>query len=160
QRRGTHMRTVIRTNSPTTGLISPSYACCRALILLPIVIGLMINESKTVAAEVLTQRGGNERTGVYLDSKINQQLVTDHNRWDLLGTLPITGTIYAQPLYVENLAFPGGGSHNVVLVASALNVVKAFDADTRAELWRSELGANDTTKMEKGCDGLSGREGI
>src|SRR4051794_13167413 len=81
-----------------------------------------------VAADVLTQRGSNERTGAYVDTTINQQLVADRGRWGVVGKLPIHGSIYAQPLFVENLQIPDLGPRNVVLVASALNNVAAFDA--------------------------------
>ena len=55
------------------------------------------------------------------------------------------GQIYAEPLYVSNLAIPGQGTHNVVFVATENNDVYAFDADSNAGangglLWHVNLG--------------------
>jgi len=48
-------------------------------------------------------------------------------RW----SCPLDGTVYAQPLYVANLAI-GGGIHNVLYVVTMHDTVYAFDADSPA----------------------------
>jgi hypothetical protein len=45
-----------------------------------------------------------------------------------LFSCPVDGAIYAQPLWVPSLAI-GGGTHNVVFVATTHDSVYAFDAD-------------------------------
>ena len=52
----------------------------------------------------------------------------------------VDGYIYAQPLYVRNVAVVGQGIHNVVYVATENDTVFAIDADSGAELFRSHLG--------------------
>jgi hypothetical protein len=42
---------------------------------------------------------------------------------------PVDGSIFAQPLYVPNVAIPGQGTHNVVYVATESDGIYAFDAD-------------------------------
>jgi len=57
-----------------------------------------------------------------------------------LFAAPIDGYVYAQPLYFGHVAVVGQGTHNVVYVATENDTVFAIDADTGAELFRSNLG--------------------
>ena len=51
------------------------------------------------------------------------------------------GFINAQPLYMQDVAIPGKGTHNVVYVVDHHNDVYAFDADTQGDsLWHTNLG--------------------
>ncbi|GAC1401500.1 MAG: hypothetical protein NVSMB49_16100 [Ktedonobacteraceae bacterium] len=60
-----------------------------------------------------------------------------------LFTYPVQGDVYAQPLYVSKDAFPNGGIHNVVYIATMTNRVYAFDADdpnqATTALWQRSL---------------------
>ncbi len=57
-----------------------------------------------------------------------------------LSSCAVDGAVYAQPLWVSNLA-TNGGTHNVVFVASQHDSLYAFDADANqcAELWEVSL---------------------
>ncbi len=58
----------------------------------------------------------------------------------LLFKLPVDERIYAQPLYVPNVAIPNLGSHNVLYVATMNDTLYAFDADAGgAPLWSVNL---------------------
>lgn len=114
----------------------------------------------TAKADVLTQRYNNERTGSVSQSSINQSTVSNP-RWGLIGKLPVTGTVYAQPLVVEDLGFGSSSTHDLVFVATARNMVHAFDAHSLAPLWSVTLPGNDKSKMNSpGCDGISIADGI
>jgi len=54
----------------------------------------------------------------------------------LVFMLPVDDAIFAQPLYVPNVAIPNQGTHNVVYVATMSDSLYAFDADAGgAPLW-------------------------
>jgi hypothetical protein len=58
------------------------------------------------------------------------------NTFGLVFTLPVDDAIFAQPLYVPNVAIPGQGTHNVLYVATMSDTLYAFDADAGgAPLW-------------------------
>ncbi|HET9391346.1 MAG TPA: fibronectin type III domain-containing protein [Steroidobacteraceae bacterium] len=76
----------------------------------------------------------------------------------------VDGDIYAQPLYVANLAI-GGGTHNVVFIVTMHDSVYALDADSPGcvTYWHvSFLGTGITTVSETdtSCDDVPGEYGI
>jgi len=91
---------------------------------------------------VLTQHNNMDRTGVNPNETILNTSNVNPNSFGLLFKLNVDGQIYAQPLYVPNMAI-AGGVHNVVFVATMRNYVYAFDADTPGPpLWRTnQLGS-------------------
>jgi outer membrane protein assembly factor BamB len=53
----------------------------------------------------------------------------------MLFKLAVDGDVYAQPLYVPQVAIAGKGTHNVVYVATMNDTLYAFDADVGTQLW-------------------------
>jgi hypothetical protein len=96
---------------------------------------------------VVTDRYDNARSG----SNLRESILTTKNvapgRFGLLFSRTITGNVYGHPLYVEGVDFGGGVRHNVVYVATAHNMIYAFDADPAgaaapdAPLWSRALGS-------------------
>jgi hypothetical protein len=92
---------------------------------------------------VLTQHNDNQRTGQNLNETTLNTSNVNVASFGKLFTRAADGQLYAQPLYVSNLAIPGKGTHNVVFVATTHNTVYAFDADDPAQgtpLWSVNLG--------------------
>lgn len=92
----------------------------------------------------LTRQGLNSSEVALTPANVNS---TSFGR---LFSYPVEGQVYAQPLYVSNLAIPGQGTHNVVFVATQHNDVYAFDADSNSAanngvLWHVNLGASAAT---------------
>jgi len=93
--------------------------------------------------DVLTQHGNNARTGADLRETALNTADVNPQTFGKLWTRDVDGYLYAQPLYVQNVAVPGQGLHNVVFCATAHNSVYAFDADdpkAAAPLWKVSLG--------------------
>lgn len=87
---------------------------------------------------VATYHNDNFRTG----QNTLETLLTPDNvnaaHFGKLYSFPVDGYVYAQPLYMPQVAVPGNGIHNVVIVATQHDSVYAFDADspTPMPLWQ------------------------
>ncbi len=87
---------------------------------------------------VATYHNDNFRTG----QNTLETLLTPDNvnpaHFGKLYSFPVDGYVYAQPLYMPEVAIPGNGIHNVVIVATQHDSVYAFDADspTPMPLWQ------------------------
>lgn len=60
-----------------------------------------------------------------------------------LGSFPVDGQVYGQPLYVSAVSIPGQGTHGVVYIATEHNSVYAYDAASAASptlYWHVNLG--------------------
>ncbi len=92
----------------------------------------------------LTQHYDNARTGWYqYESQLNKALLkqTGANAFKQQFQLPVDGKVYAQPLYMHHVNFPGLGAKNVVYLATENDSVFAYDADdpNAVLLWQRSL---------------------
>jgi hypothetical protein len=56
-----------------------------------------------------------------------------------VATVSVLGDIYAQPLYVPQVALTDGTVHNLIFVATEHDQVYAVDADTHSVVWRKDF---------------------
>ncbi len=92
------------------------------------------------AADVLTYHNDNARTGQDLNETILNPSNVNAADFGKVFTDAVDGAIYAQPLYMANVAIPGQGVHNVVFVATENDSVYAFDADSPGPaLWHDSF---------------------
>src|SRR5215831_13422032 len=85
------------------------------------------------------------RDGVYIDSAFTRTAAANLRR-DLNFNGTILGSVYAQPLYVEN--GPGGAA--MVIVATETNRVYALNAATGNVIWQRYVGAPVTSGLPCG----------
>jgi hypothetical protein len=97
----------------------------------------------------------------------HESLLNVHNvnprTFGKLFDLHVDGQVYTQPLYATNVAIPGRGRHNVLIVATEHDSVYAFDADSGKPLWVHTFvgccGVRPVHPLEVLPDGTSAQEG-
>ena len=114
-------------------------APCAALLLL-LLASAMPGVSQTFKG-VFTEHNDKARTGQNLNEKVLTPQNVNSKTFGKLFSYSVDGQIYAQPLYVPNVAIPGQGTHNVVYVATQNDSVYAFDADglSSTPLWQDSF---------------------
>src|SRR5262245_22527236 len=85
------------------------------------------------------------RDGLYVDSAFTRTAAANLRR-DLNFNGTISGSVYAQPLYVENA--PGGPA--MVIIATETNRVYALNANTGRVIWQRSVGAPVTSGLPCG----------
>ncbi len=100
---------------------------CGLLFLIPVIPAVI---SLAQPVDVLTNRYDLFRTG----SNLRETVLTTRNvsarMFGKLFARDVDGDAYAQPLVETAVSIPGGGTHNVLYVATVNNSLFAFDADS------------------------------
>ncbi|PWU08410.1 MAG: hypothetical protein C5B51_07965 [Terriglobia bacterium] len=92
---------------------------------------------------VLTANGSNDRTNANLEETQLSPSNVRSGSFGKLGSFPVDGQVYSQPLYVNAVSIPGQGLRNILVIATMHNSVYAYDADSIAVprlLWKTNLG--------------------
>lgn len=102
--------------------------------------------------DVVTFKSDTSRTGQFISETTLTPANVNSSGFGLLGLMPVDGKVDAQPLYLGNLPV-AGANHNVLYVATENDSLYAFDADTRAVLWKvALLASGETPTGSFGCD--------
>jgi hypothetical protein len=108
--------------------------------------------SAASAWDVVTFKSDTSRTGQFASETTLTPANVNWSAFGLLGLMLVDGKVDAQPLYLGNLPV-AGASHNVLYVATENDSLYAFDADTRAVLWKvALLASGETPTGSFGCD--------
>jgi hypothetical protein len=107
-----------------------------------LLVGLFPGSARAQVS-VTMERNDPSRTGANLGETALTTSNVNVNQFGKLYSYTMDGSIFAQPLYVPNVAIPGQGTHNVVYVATMNDVIYALDADSNAVnggvLWKVDL---------------------
>ena len=126
-------------------------------------IGFFVFLSATVCAQtqIWTANYGNQRTNTHTaESQLNRTNVS-MDTFGKLGSFPVDGNIYAQPLAISGVNI-GGSIYNAIFIATMHNSVYAIDADqpTRTvPLWQVNFGASVSAEFLD-CDDVWPEVGI
>jgi hypothetical protein len=122
---------------------------------------LTVSTAGNSTTDVVTHHNDIARTGQNLtETTLNPSNVTSA-KFGKIGFYSVDGLVDAQPLYVSNLAVPGNGTHNLLIVATEHDSVYAFDADSGTVIWQtSALQSGETTSDSRSCNQVMPEIGI
>jgi hypothetical protein len=111
--------------------------------------------TKPALPVIATAQYDNARTGANLLETILTPQNVNTAQFGRITFFPVDGDVYAQPLYIPQLAIPGKGTHNVLFVATERDSVYAFDADATftEPLWQVSF-----TDAKKNISPVSARD--
>ncbi len=122
-----------------------------------LLVGLSV--AALAQVNVYTRSYNTARTGANLQETILTPANVNSTNFGKLFTVHVDGEVYAQPLYVSDLAI-AGGTHNVVLIATMRNSVYAIDADDGAVLWTRNFGTPINPAIAQSYEGHAGAQNI
>lgn len=112
---------------------------------------------------VTTYHNDNARTGQNLAETSLTPANVNSTQFGKLFSVAVDGYVYAQPLYLSNVAI-NGGTHNVVYVATEHDSLYAIDADNGTIYWQVGFippgGSTVSSNSDAGCDDLIPEVGI
>ena len=105
----------------------------------------------TGLAGVYTYRNDNTRNSINSQEYILTPSNVNATSFGKIFSCAVDESVYAQPLWVANVAI-GGGTHNIVIVATMNDTVYAFDADngngtTCTQYWKASLLPSGATAV-------------
>ena len=120
----------------TTRLIARKVKFISALV-----VALVAGQTLSAQTNLLTGGYGNSRANAdNLETVLGPGSVRN-GTFGRLFALSVDGQVYAQPLFLQGVAIPNRGTHNVVFAATMHNTMYAFDADVPGlPLWSTNLG--------------------
>ncbi len=122
---------------------------------------LTVHAAIPATTDVLTYHNDIARTGQNLTETILTSGDVTSAKFGKIGFYAVDGLVDAEPLYASNLAVPGNGTHNMLIVPTEHASVYAFDADSGATIWQvSMLGSGETTSDDHGCGQISPEIGV
>jgi hypothetical protein len=112
---------------------------------------------------VTTYHNDNARTGQNTQETTLTPANVNSGQFGKLFTITVDGVVYAQPLVLSNVSV-GGGTHNVVYVATQHDTIYAFDADTGKAYWQKSLipagGSTANSSTDLGCNDIEREVGV
>ncbi|HXX01556.1 MAG TPA: immunoglobulin domain-containing protein, partial [Candidatus Acidoferrales bacterium] len=106
--------------------------------------------------DVLTYHNDIARTGQNLTETALTTSTVNSSKFGKIGFYSTDGLVDAEPLIASQVAVPGNGTHDLLIVASEHGTVYAFDANSGATIWKkSTLLSGETTSDDRGCGQVS-----
>ncbi len=123
--------------------------------------GIQLQVVTSAQVNVTTYHNDNARTGQNTLETILTPSALQPYKFGKLFSVAVDGQVYAEPLILSNVSI-GGGTHNVVYVATENDSVYAIDASTGTIYWSRSLGSPvpSSELPNGGCGDISPYYGI
>jgi hypothetical protein len=133
-----------------------------AMVCAVIAMGFFSGASAQSTPQPVLQRGYDSgQSGANLSETILDVSNVTPTTFGAIFSVPVDDAIFAQPLYVPNVAIPNQGAHNVVYVATMSDTLYALDAENGNELWTVNLASLvDATPVAIASWALGGNKNI
>jgi len=148
---------------------APLALCTAFLLVMATLIGFAATapaaSAASAATAVTTFKNDNQRDGQFAGETVLNESNVNVTQFGKRVQYSVDGQVYAEPLFLPSLSI-GGGTRNVVFVATENDSVYAFDADATsaiAPLWKVSLlpgGATAVSSNVSGCGDLTPQIGI
>ena len=125
-----------------------------SLIALLITPGAYAQSAEQAARDVANQtdQSASELGEIIVTARKRQETIlnvgnVDFTQFGRIGSYPVKGSVYAQPLYVSAVDCAAKGLHSLVIIATMENAVYAYDAEhtgAAARVWAIEGPAGPT----------------
>jgi hypothetical protein len=126
-------------------------------------LAAVLAATSCIAADITTYHNDSSHTGLNPDEVALVPADVNVNSFGLKFNVTVAGQVYAQPLYVSSVPISTSGTfirHNLVIVATELDNVYAFDADSGNFVWmNSMLGINEVP-ADSICSDITPNNGI
>jgi hypothetical protein len=107
---------------------------------------LQVPPAAGAGIDVTTYHYDAYRTGWNPNETVLTPATVKSAKFGLLATIPVEGSVLAQPLLVSGFLMPDGVKHDVLLIVTEHDSVYAVDAQTQATLWTVNLGTPQSAK--------------
>ncbi len=115
---------------------------------------------------VTTYHNDNARTGQNLEETVLTPTNVNGDQFGKIFSVNVDGAVYAQPLYLANVKI-GGGTHNLIYIATSHDSLYAIDADSGSIYWQlsflnpaagiTSVSSSDVACPESGAEiGITG----
>ena len=143
-------------------LVNRISKCFLRLVQAACAITCFVTVGLNAQPNVLTANYDNNRSGANLAETILRPGSVNAEEFGKVGAFPVDGHIFAQPLYVRDVAI-NGERKNVLYVATMHNSLYAFDADSPHNiepLWKVNLGPSLPTSYYRRFSDIEKEIGI
>jgi hypothetical protein len=104
-------------------------------------LSLLVSGARASAqTAVWTSHYDNYRTGANVEETILTPENVNRSSFGKLARLPVSGCVFAQPLYIPNVQTSDGGVRDMVYIATTTNTVYAYDANDYSLQFRVSFG--------------------